>query len=179
MGGKRKTRGRPAKAAVEGERNPLGLRVTADLKRKIEEGAAASGRSQSQEAEFHLERAYLDINARIEEFGGADNYRIAKLLFAVVPIIEADSGHSWREHGPTFNQVASAWGTILEVLRRQASKSSGGLFGVGDASIGREKAIEVMQERIEDLVRQPKTISKSNAIARALIKVAPVPEKKK
>lgn len=53
-----KRRGRPTKAPIEGERASLGLRVTADLKRRLDEAAAASGRSQSQEAELRLERSF-------------------------------------------------------------------------------------------------------------------------
>jgi hypothetical protein len=36
----------------------LGLRVTADLKRKLEKDAVKSGRSLSQEAEIRLEQSY-------------------------------------------------------------------------------------------------------------------------
>lgn len=45
-----------------GERVPLGLRVTADLKRKLDAAAEASGRSQSQEAEFRLENSFNFLN---------------------------------------------------------------------------------------------------------------------
>ena len=158
------------------KRKTLTTRITEKTRARLEEGAAASDRSLSQEIEFRLERSFQDEDALNREFGGVDNYRISKLLFAVVPIIEADTGRSWREHGPTFSQVASAWATILEMLRSQASKSSGGLFGVGDANIGREKAIALMEQRIEDFVRRP---SKSEALARALMKAAPAPKEKK
>jgi TraY domain len=50
--------GRPTKPPTEGERVSLGLRVTADVKRKLDEAAAKSGRSQSQEAELRLERSF-------------------------------------------------------------------------------------------------------------------------
>lgn len=50
--------GRPVKAAVPGVRNSLGLRVTAELKRKLDKAAALSGRSQSQEAEMRLEQSF-------------------------------------------------------------------------------------------------------------------------
>jgi hypothetical protein len=56
MRGKTKKRGRPTKAPVAGERIPLSLRVTADLKRKLE--AAADGRSLSQEAEFRINQSF-------------------------------------------------------------------------------------------------------------------------
>ena len=48
--------GRPIKPALPGERPSLGLRVTAATKELIEALARASGRTQSQEAEFLIER---------------------------------------------------------------------------------------------------------------------------
>lgn len=55
-----KRRGRPTKAPVEGERVPLSLRVTAELKRDLDRSAEAVGRSLSQEAEIRLERSFAD-----------------------------------------------------------------------------------------------------------------------
>lgn len=68
--------GRPAKPAVEGERIPLSLRITAELKRNLE--AAASGRSLSQEAEFRLERSFSEEDA----IGGATMKRLAQVMVA-------------------------------------------------------------------------------------------------
>jgi hypothetical protein len=60
--------GRPTKPPVEGERVPLGLRVTAAAKRKLEEAAIKSGRSISQEAELRIERSFDDDRlASVEE----------------------------------------------------------------------------------------------------------------
>ena len=50
--------GRPAKAPTRGERVSLGLKVTADIKRRIDSAARASGRTQSQEAEHRIELSY-------------------------------------------------------------------------------------------------------------------------
>ena len=50
----KKRRGRP----TVGERVPLGLRVTPEMKRRLDAAAKQSGRSQSQEAEFRLERSF-------------------------------------------------------------------------------------------------------------------------
>lgn len=55
---KRARMGRPTKPPSPGERVSLGLRVTADIKRKLDEAAEQSGRSQSQEAELRLERSF-------------------------------------------------------------------------------------------------------------------------
>lgn len=55
---KRKRLGRPMKPPTPGERTPLGLRVTAETKRKLEAAAIESGRSLSQEAELRLEQSF-------------------------------------------------------------------------------------------------------------------------
>lgn len=52
--------GRPLKEAEPGKRASLGLRVTAETKARLEIAAAASGRSQSQEAEIRLEASFRD-----------------------------------------------------------------------------------------------------------------------
>jgi len=50
--------GRPLKEAAEGHRVMLGLRVSADVKNKLDEAARKSGRSQSQEAEIRLQKTF-------------------------------------------------------------------------------------------------------------------------
>jgi hypothetical protein len=50
--------GRPMKAPTPGERVPLGLRVTAEMKRTLEAAAIESGRSISAEAELRLEQSF-------------------------------------------------------------------------------------------------------------------------
>jgi hypothetical protein len=50
--------GRPMKAPVSGKRVSLGLKVTADIKRRLDAAARASGRTQSQEAEHRIELSY-------------------------------------------------------------------------------------------------------------------------
>jgi TraY domain len=49
--------GRPTKPPKPGERVPIGLRVTAQMKRKLEEAATEKGRSLSQEAEMRLQNS--------------------------------------------------------------------------------------------------------------------------
>jgi hypothetical protein len=50
--------GRPMKAPARGKRVSLGLKVTADIKRRLDAAAQASGRTQSQEAEYRIELSY-------------------------------------------------------------------------------------------------------------------------
>ena len=48
---------RPTKPPKAGERVPLGLRVTPEMKKRLERAAIRKGRSLSQEAEMRLERS--------------------------------------------------------------------------------------------------------------------------
>jgi hypothetical protein len=50
--------GRPMKAPARGKRVSLGLKVTADIKRRLDAAAQTSGRTQSQEAEYRIELSY-------------------------------------------------------------------------------------------------------------------------
>jgi TraY domain len=60
--------GRPIKPPVSGERVGLSLRVTADMKRKLEAAALESGRSLGQEAELRLERSFeIDLQSKLFE----------------------------------------------------------------------------------------------------------------
>lgn len=74
-----KRRGRPTKPPAAGDaRASLGLRVTAKLKRDLDEAARASGRSQSQEAELRLERSFLEEQA----LGGGEMLAVARMMAA-------------------------------------------------------------------------------------------------
>ena len=61
--------GRPTKAPKAGDRVSLGLRVTAEIKSRLDAAAMISGRSQSQEAELRLEQSFRDdgIEALLQE----------------------------------------------------------------------------------------------------------------
>ena len=56
--------GRPIKAPKPGERVQLGLRVTPEMKKRLEKAAIKNGRSISQEAELRLERS-LDVSRHL------------------------------------------------------------------------------------------------------------------
>ena len=56
--------GRPTKKPKPGERVPLGLRVTPEMKKRLERAAIKNGRSISQEAELRLERS-LDVSRHL------------------------------------------------------------------------------------------------------------------
>ena len=60
MAGILKRVGRPRIDPEDGERIQLSFRVTPELKRLLTAAADQSGRSQSQEAEFRLERSFWE-----------------------------------------------------------------------------------------------------------------------
>lgn len=76
-------RGRPRKEPVEGDRVTLGLRVTAQTKKRLDEAADASGRSQSQEAEIRIERSFDRQELLGEALELAYGAPLAQLLRAI------------------------------------------------------------------------------------------------
>jgi hypothetical protein len=68
--------GRPPKAAAPGQRVSLGLKVTADIKQRLDEEARRTGRTQSQQAELMIERSFTEQAA----LGGPDMQRLAYLM---------------------------------------------------------------------------------------------------
>jgi uncharacterized protein YjbJ (UPF0337 family) len=71
--------GRPTKPPKAGERVTLGLRVTPEIKNKLEKVAIEKGRSLSQEAEFRLERSF-DREALADETRQAIHSTMAEWL---------------------------------------------------------------------------------------------------
>ena len=73
--------GRPRKRQPKpGERVSLGLRVTPGLKDALDNSAAHSGRSQSQEAEFRLEQSFLKQQSSFEALALAYGHDLAGIL---------------------------------------------------------------------------------------------------
>jgi hypothetical protein len=77
--------GRPRRTPKPGERVVLGLRVTPDLKHQLDAAAELSGRSQSQEAEFRLERSFIEERS----VGGPKVHSMTNMITATF----AHAGH--------------------------------------------------------------------------------------
>lgn len=86
--GTSRRRGRPS----VGERVPLGLRVTPDIKQRLDDAAEESGRSQSQEAEFRLERSFDRTSLAPEVLSLAFNPRTAGILLMIGMVMEDAGG---------------------------------------------------------------------------------------
>ena len=72
--------GRPGRPRTVGERVPLGLRVTTEMRAKLNEAATASGRSLSQEAELRLEHSFKSQDILMEALDLAYGRHLTALL---------------------------------------------------------------------------------------------------
>jgi hypothetical protein len=91
----RKRIGRPLKAAPKTGVVLLGLRVPAELKRKVDAAARKSGRSQSEEAARRLELT----------FKLAETEEPLAILLHVIAIVERARGTTWRDDPDTCEIV--------------------------------------------------------------------------
>jgi predicted transcriptional regulator len=76
----KKRTGRPVKKPEPGKRMSLGLKVTAEIKERIDKAAKASGRTQSQEAEALIERAIAEEGFLAHALGGVEIRDIAIMM---------------------------------------------------------------------------------------------------
>lgn len=79
----RKAGRKAAGKAVEAPRVPLGLRVTPETKKRLDDAARDAGRSQSQEAEMRLEHTFTARNAVLDALDLAYGRRLTGLLLAM------------------------------------------------------------------------------------------------
>ena len=125
--GKKKI-GRPVKPAAPGSRVPLGLRVTADVKSRLDGAAEASGRSQSQEAELRLERSFHEDDAQarvIEMLGGPEIFRLLTIIGGAMSKAGRTAAllarhkpiQDWASHPYAYDQAMKAAVAVLEGLR--------------------------------------------------------------
>lgn len=124
-------KGRPRKRQPKpGERVPLGLRVTPSLKKALDLSAAQSGRSQSQEAEFRLERSFHDqslLDMALELAYGPESAAILAMIGEVMKIAgrgtafaatsTLEGSQRWWDNPYAYDQVAKGIAATLELLR--------------------------------------------------------------
>ena len=103
---------RTVKAKI-GKRFPLSLRITEEMRTKLHNAAAQTGRSVSQEVEFRLERSFT----REEDvWGGAHTERLLRMLAIAIEGQEKSTGKKWTEDDATRNLVATALPEVVKVL---------------------------------------------------------------
>jgi hypothetical protein len=119
------------KNKATGKRYPLNMRTTFEMRRQLERAATESGRSLAQEAEFRLDRSFVeeDFEKRLirEIFGDNEIYGIVRIIaiamrdagetagfFDATP---ADGSFQWLDNPFAFDQAIRAATTVLEHLR--------------------------------------------------------------
>jgi hypothetical protein len=122
----------PGRPPSPGERVPLGLRVTKELKARLDRAAEASGRSQSQEAEFRLESTFNAENAVIDALDLAYGRHWTGILLALAKVGHhvgtrgvflsqfKGEGHGvedWLTDSYAYDQVVRGVNTVLEEFR--------------------------------------------------------------
>jgi TraY domain len=130
--------GRPRRRApVPGERVSLGLRVTPEMKARLDAEARRSGRSQSQEAELRLEQSFRNDNYADQAMDLAYGLRLTALLKALGRVM-VDAGPvaamrktgrhqdavNWMSNAYAFDQAAEAVATVLEALQPEGDKTA-------------------------------------------------------
>ena len=126
--------GRPTKQPKAGERMSLGLKVTADIKQRIDEAARNSGRTQSQEAELRLEHSFRQEDLLSETLALAYDPRLAGLLMMMgramhdaghtagfLSTFRAQGAYNWTEDSYAFDQAVQAAMRILEAAKPAGS----------------------------------------------------------
>ena len=125
-----------ADAPADTKRFPIGLRVSKSVRERLEQAAAESGRSLSQEVELRLERSFDKQDSALDGLSLRYGERFAKVLIAmaeaglaaghfygsIVATDRSDGIENWDSY-PTAFQMASA--AIHEVL--EASRPQGGM----------------------------------------------------
>jgi TraY domain len=135
MPAKKPSKRKPGRPPLPGgERVPLGLRVTKDVRKGLNEACKASGRSLSQEAEFRLEQTFKAQNAVFDALDLAYGRPWSGLMLAIAEVAQitgtrALSLSQWNFHGCedwgsdpyAYDQAASAIKFVLEAFRPQGA----------------------------------------------------------
>jgi len=83
----------------------IGLRITADLRRRLEKAASESKRTLTEEIEVRLRSTLGDPDAAQSLLGGPVNWWALSKIAAYIGHIERATGERWWRDRYTFNQV--------------------------------------------------------------------------
>jgi hypothetical protein len=126
---KAKQRGRPTKPAKPGEKATLSLRVTPDLKQRLEAAGALEGRNLSEEAERRLDASFrgADMLDQALDLGfGTAAVGLILLLARTMRVVgqgaafvtpSRHGGDDWLSSPYAFEQVSRAIEATLEAIR--------------------------------------------------------------
>jgi hypothetical protein len=123
-------RGRPTKPAKEGEKTTLSLRVTPEMKSRLEEAGIAAGRNLSQEAEMRLEWSFRQqdllndtlnltygrpLSGLVQTIGRVMQHAGTAAAFMATKSLNGAA--DWLNNSYGFEQAVQAVATVLEAAR--------------------------------------------------------------
>jgi hypothetical protein len=129
--------GRPRKPPKPGTRVSLGLKVTPEIKNKLDEVAQASGRTQSQEAELRIERSFEHEGLLGEALSLSYGPNLAGVLQLIADVMHhagvggafvkaggsvADA-QNWLEVPYAYDQAFKGAAKVLEAFRPEGDAS--------------------------------------------------------
>lgn len=132
---KKRRPGPKPRGPFENKRRTLTTKITESTRRSLEEAAAGTDRSLSQEIEFRLERSLDQDRQKLQVFGSERNYRLLALLGMTIMIVEEKTGGLWTKDPRTFAEVQDVVGGFFEKFRPEAATGIGGVF---DTQIGKD-----------------------------------------
>jgi TraY domain-containing protein len=122
--------GRKPKAPNPGQRASLGLKVTPEIKRKLDLAAQANGRTQSQEAEVRLENSFRDERLMVDAMVLVYGRRLTGLLLELGDLLSEVGRHvgfevtgslvaaeNWLSDPKAYDEAVKAAMDLLEALR--------------------------------------------------------------
>ena len=173
-------RGRPTLGPDEGKRSILNARITKELRSRLENDAAAAGRSLSQEIELQLERAYWTTDQELATWGGKATYALLR-LFATAALIIQRPSRPFPDNPDTTIRLRAAIDAIMDAVMPTGDPSE----SVQDLQIlGRETARLILEGGLaEDMLYDPSKDKRRRTILTEHIKTpltgALVPSRKK
>ena len=109
----------PARAKLppgKGKRVPLNMRTTREVRERLEKNAADSGRSLTQEVEYHLARSLGRDEMMAETWGGSAAMQVWLTCASAAKTLSAKADADWLDDTQTFAQVKSATELLFDIF---------------------------------------------------------------
>jgi hypothetical protein len=128
-------RGRPTKQSEPGARVSLGLKVTPEIKAKLDEAARHSGRTQSQEAELRLTESFRDQEIIERTLALAYGEQLTAIVLTLATVLKeggptwgffstSEASKDWLADPYAFDQAARAIDRILDAMRPEGDPAT-------------------------------------------------------
>jgi hypothetical protein len=127
-------RGRPRLKEAERRSEPVGVRLTRELRSRLEDEAAVDGRSLTQEIELRLRESFVLQKKVNDAFGGKHTRQFLEVMADLIRSIEISAGGTetdeagdvrirWLDDPFTYDLVRSMFETVLQNLRPRGRRA--------------------------------------------------------